>query len=94
MLAQHILNMSLEHLLGQRLQRAGMGPGNLQKAVQPEVLVLLQMGSSLPQYPTDTVKEPQAVRSSNFPLDSIFQLKSSKHLETVGSVVAMQGTHL
>lgn len=64
--------MSLEHLLGWRLQTAGKGPGHLQKAVYPDVLVLLQMGSSLPQYPTDPVKEPQAVRSSNFPQDSIF----------------------
>lgn len=85
--------MSLEDLLDQRLQTAGTGPGHLQKGVYPEVLVLLQMGSSLPQYPTDPVKEPQAVRSSNFPKDSIFWLKSSKYLETVGSMVATWGTH-
>lgn len=32
MLAQHTLNMSPEHLLGQRVQMAGMGPRHLQKA--------------------------------------------------------------
>ena len=31
--AQHILNVSLEHLLGQRLQTAGIGPRHLQKAL-------------------------------------------------------------